>query len=316
MRMSVDHPAICFGDAGLDECDITFRRSQHVLLLCRGRVAGNLVFHVEGHWTVETRFREHAEESLPVDHAFAHRAVPLLPRAAALLPEEVLQRDHRQPRRDQVQRCAPPAVPPFDNRMTDVEVIPGGCRVERVDEGRKIPDRAAYIPCVVVISRDACRGAGSDRPDLSAVCRRLRAPCGHRRTHTGSSRFCRTGSSAAPRSRASAAQPGSASDTSSVLIIGTASPSWRIASTKTGSSAATRFGSTCPPGRTVRSTPSNPSPFSDWRELAGVHARQMLREEAERPAEARVALRVRARCRLRQASAPKATLAEATPAAA
>ena len=100
---------------------------------------------------MKTRFREHGEVPFPVDHALAHGAVPLLPRAAALFPEEVLERDHRQPRRHQVERRAPPAVSAFDHRMTDVEVIPDGCRVERLDEGRKIPDRATDVPRVVVI---------------------------------------------------------------------------------------------------------------------------------------------------------------------
>src|SRR5262245_24171655 len=45
---------------------------------------------------------------------------------------------------------------------------------------------------------------------------------------------------------------------------GTASPSARIAFTNTGSCWATRSGSTCPFGRTVRSTPSNPSGFNTF----------------------------------------------------
>src|SRR2546428_10883658 len=101
--------------------------------------------------TVKTRFREHDEEPFPIDHALAHGAVPLLPRAAALFPEEILERDHRQPRRHQVERRAPPTVSAFDHRMTDVEIIPDGCRVERLDEGGKIPDRATDVPRVVVI---------------------------------------------------------------------------------------------------------------------------------------------------------------------
>ncbi len=36
--------------------------------------------------------------------------------------------------------------------MTDVEVIPDGCCVQRLDEGSKIPHRAADIPRVVVIA--------------------------------------------------------------------------------------------------------------------------------------------------------------------
>jgi hypothetical protein len=35
--------------------------------------------------------------------------------------------------------------------MTRVEVVPDRCRVERFDEWRKIPDRAADVPRVVVI---------------------------------------------------------------------------------------------------------------------------------------------------------------------
>jgi hypothetical protein len=103
------------------------------------------------HWAVETRFREHAEEPFPIDHALAHGAVPLLPRAAIFFPEEVLERDHRQSRRHQVERCAPPSVSTFDDCMTGIEVIPDGCRIEPLDVRRKIPDRAADVPRVVVI---------------------------------------------------------------------------------------------------------------------------------------------------------------------
>src|SRR5918995_6793375 len=106
---------------------------------------------MERHWTVDPRFREHGEEALPIDHALAHRAVPLPPRAAALFPEEVLERDHRQPRRHKVERRAPPSIAAFDHRMTDVEVIPDGCRVEPFDEGRKIPYGATDVPGVIVI---------------------------------------------------------------------------------------------------------------------------------------------------------------------
>ena len=43
-----------------------------------------------------------------------------------------------------------------------------------------------------------------------------------------------------------------------VVISGTASPDFRSVSTARGRSSSTRSGSTCPPGRTVRSTARNP----------------------------------------------------------
>src|SRR5687768_10185314 len=107
---------------------------------------------MERYRTVKTRFREHAEELFPIDHSLAHRTVSLPPRPAALFPEEVLERDHGQSWRHKVERRAPPAISPFDHRMTDVEVIADGCRVKPFDEWRKIPDRTADVPCVVVIS--------------------------------------------------------------------------------------------------------------------------------------------------------------------
>ena len=90
------------------------------------------------------------EVGLPVDHALAHRAVPDAPAGRGLLPVEILQRDHRQPLRGEIERGAPAAVASLDHRVTHVEVIPRPFGIERVDHVDDVPDVAADVARVVV----------------------------------------------------------------------------------------------------------------------------------------------------------------------
>ena len=135
-----------------------------------GRVARDVVFQVERDRAVEAGLGQQREERLPVDHALAHRAVLLPPAGRGLLPEEILQRDHRQPRRGQIERGAPAAVASFDHRVTHVEVVARPFRIERVDDGDDVPDVAADVARVVV-EADAGRRCARSAPRGCAMLR-------------------------------------------------------------------------------------------------------------------------------------------------
>ena len=76
---------------------------------------------------------------------------------------------------------------------------------------------------------------------------------------------------------------GSSARRSSVVISGTSRPSARMAATALGRSSAARGGATCPPRRTVRSTPPKPARLAARRELLPVQLRHGLGEEDVRP---------------------------------
>src|SRR5262249_30141365 len=68
----------------------------------------------------------------PVDHALTDWTALDLPTVGVLLPVEILDRDHLEPRRDQQRRRLPPDPSAFDDGVPRIEVITDVSRIERI----------------------------------------------------------------------------------------------------------------------------------------------------------------------------------------
>src|SRR5262245_3343740 len=102
--------------------------------------------------TLKIGLSQRLEIGLPINHSLAERAVDLSPAFARLLPVRVLDCDHLDARRGQVERYLPSCSAPFSDRMPDVEIVTDPFRVELINSMRNVPDLRGDGAFVIVES--------------------------------------------------------------------------------------------------------------------------------------------------------------------
>src|SRR5687767_3098296 len=101
---------------------------------------------------VKIGLSQRLEISLPINHSIAERAMDLSPAFARFFPIGILDRDHLDAWRGQVESDLPSRDAAFSDRVPDVEIISDPFRIELVNRLRDVPELRADVAFVIVKS--------------------------------------------------------------------------------------------------------------------------------------------------------------------
>ena len=146
------HPSrlIGFLQPGLEKGQVTPGRDQRVIALFVIGAAGNGILQVQRNGPLEIGLFQHAAKLFPVDHAFAERAVDLLPAGAGLLPVKILDGDHLHSGRGEVKSDLPAGGSALADSVANIEIVAGPFRVEFLHRPGDIGDGPAQIAFVIM----------------------------------------------------------------------------------------------------------------------------------------------------------------------